>query len=153
MGLMLYLATATEQPTLESSDLRIEPIDPQSESVRQVFTLPFVRFVGAHTGCSCGFPYVIAEQPVQYYEGMFADDEDAEADRTSLTALLPIVFEHVNATGSAELYPVWYLEEKEPPKGLITLSADELTPDRFFFIERFLYRIVPPLADGSVTAG
>jgi hypothetical protein len=31
--------------------------------------LPHVRFIGAHTGCSCGFPSVIAEEPFEYYEG------------------------------------------------------------------------------------
>jgi hypothetical protein len=87
---------------------------------------------------------VIAEQPVEYYDGMFADDEDRDANRTSLAALLPIVTEHANATGSAELYPVWYLEQNEPAKGLITVSANDLDPDRLFFVERFLYRIVRP---------
>lgn len=152
MCLMLYLATATEQPILASSDLTIEPIDPQTKSVRQVFTLPFVRFVGAHTRCSCGFPYVIAEEPFEYYDGMFADDEDRDADLASLRALLAIVTEHVKASGTTELYPVWNLEETLPTKGLITIGVNELAPGRFFFIERFLYRIVRPIADGPATA-
>jgi hypothetical protein len=142
MCLMLYLASATEQPTFASSDLKIGPIDPRYGSVPPVFTLPWVRFVGAHTGCSCGFPYVIAEQPFEYYEGMFADSEDRCADLTSLRTLLPIVAEQVRATGSAEMYPVWNGEETLPAKGRITMTTNELDADRFFFIERFLYRIV-----------
>ena len=144
MCLMLYLATATEQPEFASSDLTIGPLDPRYASVPPVLTLPWVRFVGAHTRCSCGFPYVIAEERFEYYEGMFTDSEDRRADLTSLKTLLPIIAEQVSATGSVELYPVWNGEEALPAKGLITVTANEVDANRFFFIERFLYRIVRP---------
>ena len=149
---MVYLATAREQSTFESSDLNIEPVEAESNGVGRVFALPFVRFVGAHTGCSCGFPSIAAEQPVEYFDGMFGDTEGREADIESLRALLDIVKEQVAASGSAEIYPVWQGEEELAPKGAITLSIGQLDAQRFFFIERFLYRIVAAPSDGR-TAG
>jgi hypothetical protein len=58
---MLYVATADELPLASSPDLTIEAVDDARRAVTQWFSHPNVRFVGAHTRCSCGFPSVIAE--------------------------------------------------------------------------------------------
>lgn len=71
MCLMLYLATSDEQPLRRSPELSVEKVEPSREAVRQWFSLPIVRFIGAHTGCSCGFPHVVAEEPIEYWDGMF----------------------------------------------------------------------------------
>ena len=52
---MLYLATADDQP------------------------LRTIRFIGAHTRCSCGFPSVSAEQPIEYYDGMLGEPGEISA--------------------------------------------------------------------------
>jgi hypothetical protein len=71
---------ANEQAIFESRDLNIEAVEPERRSVQRLFSLPFVRFVGAHTGCSCGFPSIRADAPVEHFDGMFCDDEYREAD-------------------------------------------------------------------------
>jgi hypothetical protein len=71
MCLTLYMATQGDVPVRTSPDLGVEEVEPSREAVRQWFSLPVVRFVGAHTGCSCGFPYVTAEEPIEYWDGMF----------------------------------------------------------------------------------
>jgi hypothetical protein len=75
MCLMLYVGT--KEPLREKSDpdLRIEPVEPDRRAVQQWFSLPSVQFVGAHTGCSCGFPHVSAESPIEYWEGMWSDSD------------------------------------------------------------------------------
>ena len=146
MCLMLYLATAHEQPTFESADLNIEPVETERSIVLRRLALPFVRFVGAHTGCSCGFPSVKAEEPFEYFDGMFLDAETRVSDVQSLRELVDIVKKHVAAAGSAELYAVWEGEEEKAPKGTITVAVDRLDAERFFFVERFLYRVVPEQA-------
>jgi hypothetical protein len=59
MCLMLYLAAASEValrvPTEPPSDLSVEEVDDSRHAVRQWFSLPTVRSIGSHTGCSCGF--------------------------------------------------------------------------------------------------
>jgi hypothetical protein len=141
MCLMLYFATSNDQPLRSSPELSVEHVETTRESVRQWFSLPTVRFIGAHTGCSCGFPSVIAEEPVEYFEGMFGDDEDREADLRSVQALLAMIREHVVTFGEVQLYPVWDGEEDRSPKGTINVRLDALDPDRFFFNQQFFYRV------------
>jgi hypothetical protein len=138
MCLMLYVATAGDQPCFETSTLHVEPVPPSRSAVTQWFTLPVVRFVGAHTGCSCGFRHVLAEEPFDYYDGMFDDDAEKEA---SVTALIDMVRGFAARDGRVELLPVWEGDEAEPPKGAIDRDVETLDPAHWFFIERFLYRV------------
>jgi hypothetical protein len=109
--------------------------------VRQWFSLPHVCFVGAHTGCSCGFPHVVAEEPIEYWEGMFDEGEDRQNNLRSLQALLDLIRPHVLESGSVELYPVWNGEEALPPKGPVHLSLGSIRAEAFVFIERFFYQV------------
>jgi hypothetical protein len=140
MCLMLYLATSDVQPLRSSPELSVEDVDVSRSAVRQWFSLPNVRFIGAHTGCSCGFPSVSADEPVDYFEGMFRD-EDREKNLRSLQSLLALVGEHVAPSGEAQLYSVWNGEEGSPPKGTINVGLNALNAETFFFNEQFLYRV------------
>jgi len=60
---MLYIGTAEELALESTKDLKIERVDRARQAVVRWFSQPSVRFVGAHTGCSCGVPSVIAESP------------------------------------------------------------------------------------------
>ena len=141
MCLMLYLATSDEQPLRRSPEISVEEVEPSRDAVRQWFSLPIVRFIGSHTSCSCGFPSVVAAEPVEYFVGMFDDDEDREADLTSVDSLLVIIRGHVAATGEVELYPVWDGEESNPPKGVLTVDLVSLNRETFFLKQHFLYRV------------
>jgi hypothetical protein len=140
---MLYLATSNDQPLRTSPDLSVEAVDPSREAVRQWFSLPTVRFIVAHTGCSCGFPSVIAEEPIEYYDGMFPDRdaEERPADLRSVRSLVAMVQAHVEASGEVQLYPVWDGNEASPPKGTINVRLDALNRDTFIFTEQFLYGV------------
>jgi hypothetical protein len=140
MCLMLYVGTAEALPLKATADLKIENVDPTREAVLQWFSQPAVRFVGAHTGCSCGFPSVIAESPIAYYEGMPLDSGDRVADLRSVRALIELV-RHLSISARVELYPVADGEEGKPPKGVIEWQLAALEPDRFFFNERFMHVI------------
>jgi hypothetical protein len=140
MCLMLYMATEGDIPVRSSPEMSVEEVESSRESVRQWFSLPVVRFIGARTGCSCGFPHVIAEEPIEYWEGMF-EGQDREADLKSVESLLALVREHVTGTGEVQLYPGWDGEEGKPPKGVITLGVGALHRESFFFNEQFFYRV------------
>jgi hypothetical protein len=138
---MLYMATAGEQPLQASPELRVEPVEPLRAQVSQWLSLPIVRFIGAHTGCSCGFPSVIAEEPIDYFEGMSLGGDDREADLASVRALLALARERLAVEGRFEWYPVADGDEAAPPKGAIDVYFEDLSADTFFFNERFLYRV------------
>jgi hypothetical protein len=142
MCLMLYVATRDELPLRSSPELSVEDVAPHRTAVRQWFSLPVVRFVGAHTRCSCGFPSVIADVPIEYFDGMLDDAPDREADLRSVDALLALVREHA-AGGEVQLYAVGDGDEGSPPKGVINVGLGSLQPRTFFFNEQFLYRVTP----------
>jgi hypothetical protein len=139
MCLVLYMATRDSESPRDSVDLVVEDVSSDA-SVRQWFSLPVVSCIGAYTGCGCGFPHVSADEPIEYFDGMFNDDTRGDGVR-SVRALLDLVRRHVVAAGEVQLYPVWNGEEGHPPKGAITFDLDTLTPETFFFNERFVYRI------------
>ena len=144
MCLMLYLGTMTDLPLVPGDDLRVELVQSARESVRRWFSVPTVHFVGAHTGCSCGFPSVIAETPVDYFEGMRLDSDDRAADLRSVRALIDLVALVAQRDGRVELYPVADGDEMKPPKGVIELPVESLVADRFFFNERFMHVVASP---------
>jgi hypothetical protein len=138
---MLYLGTRGDLPRRGAPALTVEEVEPAREAVRQWFSLPTIRFIGAHTGCSCGFPYVVAEEPGVYWEGLFDPGDERDADLRSLQALLTIIRDHVTRIGGVELYPVWNGNEHLPPKGTIEISVDSMKPETFLFTEQFFYRV------------
>jgi hypothetical protein len=139
MCLMLYIGTACELPLGSTPDLRVESVDASRAVVTRWFSHPAVRFVGAHTGCSCGFPSVIADTPLEFYEGMPLDSDTRAADLRSVAALLDLLRVAGTATDRIELYPVADGEESHPPRGRIDWQLEALAPDRFFFNERFMH--------------
>src|SRR3954471_5532203 len=128
-------------PLRAAPDLGIEDVETSREAVRQWFSLPTVRFIGAHTGCSCGFPHAVAEESIEYWDGLFEPSERRDSDLRSTHALLAIIQEHVAAFGGVELYPVWDGNEHLPPKGVIEVSLDSLDPKPFLVTEQFFYRV------------
>jgi len=112
------------------------PIDAM---IRPSFSLPHIRVVGAHTGCSCGFPSVSADEPVDYYQGMFEDSSNRAEDLESVRALLALIRKHAVNGNRVEIFPVWFTDQAFPPKGTIHVDAGSLEPETFFFNEDFFY--------------
>ncbi len=137
---MLYVATTGDQPCFETDLPNVEDIE--RIAVRQWLSKPVVRFVGAHTGCSCGFRSVKATEPIEYDERLFYQDErTANTERASLSALMAMVRSFVERDGEIELLAIWDGDEGEPPLGTIERTVSDLQPETWFFIERFLYRV------------
>jgi hypothetical protein len=144
MCLMLYVATTGAQPYFKTELLNVEDVEPKRLAVRQWLGLPVVRFVGAHTGCSCGFRSVVATEPIEFDPEMFNEDDRNDAapkERASLAALMAMTRAFVERDGAVELLAVWDGDEGEPPLGTIDRGVSDLQPETWFFIERFLYRV------------
>jgi hypothetical protein len=142
--LMLYIGTAEPLPLASSSDLTIEDVAQAREGVRHWFSQPCVRFIGAHTGCSCGFPSVMTEPPpLVYYDGMPLDSGTRADDLRSVTALLDVLRQTIADSGTVELYPVSDGDESQPPKGAIEWRFEDLRAEQFFFNERFMHIVRP----------
>jgi len=139
MCLMLYIGSYEGVPEGGTPDLSVEPVEETRRAVARWFEQPVVQFIGAHTGCSCGFPSVIADSVVEHYDDMWAGSGDRAADLRSVAALIRVVRAALEAGQPVELYPVADGDEDKAPKGVIHWSVDELVPDRFFFNEQFMH--------------
>ncbi len=139
MCLMLYVGTADDLPISATPDLRVEKVQEARQIVTQWFSRPAVRFVGAHTGCSCGFPSVIAESPIEYFDGMSLPSDDRAADLRSVRALLALIGQVLARSERVELYPVADGDESRPPRGVIEWRLEALEPERVFFNEGFMH--------------
>lgn len=137
---MLYLGSARPLPLRDWPEIQVEEVEDALSVVKSHFSVPEVQFIGAHTGCSCGFPSSEAEQPVEYYDGMFDDDADRAKDLESVRALLALIDEALPA-GDVELFPVWVGEEADPPRGILHIKRSELTAERFILTRPYLYRV------------
>jgi hypothetical protein len=133
--MMLYIPAPL--PEFADADLR------SNRSARRrrgacVVHSPRCSTSGAHTGCGCGFPHVLAETPIEYFEGMFGD-EDREADVRSTRRLMELVRSCVDRGETVELYAAWAGDEGRAPKGKVRWGPADLDPERTVFTEGFLY--------------
>ena len=147
MCLMLYVGSRQRLPEQKTPDLTVEPVEDARLGVVQWFTQPVIQFVGAHTGCSCGFPSVLAESVIEYYDGMWPDSDDRPDDLRSVSALIQLLRAALGAGQPVELYPVWDGDEAKAPKGVVHWSLEQLAPETFFFNEQFMHVVRP--ADGA----
>ncbi len=145
MCLMLYVATGT--PLAERrlpNGLAVQAVPPAREALlRATFSRPHVRHVGDPGSCSCRFPSVIAEKPVEYIDGMFEPGDDRSKAIADVGDILGLIRTEVASGGPVELLPVWIDEEDSPPKGRVELRASDVDPARFVFTEQFLYVFLP----------
>ena len=142
MCLMLYMAADTPIVLQHMPNLSVEEVSPEREPVRQWLSLPHIVLVGTHTGCSCGFPSVAAEQPVEYYDGLFEPSEDRQNDLASVTELLGLIRQLLEASPMLELLPVWVGYETEASLGVVEMKLSKTTPETFLLNEHFIHRVV-----------
>jgi hypothetical protein len=87
--------------------LTVEEVDDTDGSVRRHLTLPHVRYLAAHTGCSCGFEYG--------RETLETEAEQDRAGRSSVAALRDFLTTHLDAGASLQLLSRWFTEASLAP--------------------------------------
>src|SRR5262245_47414399 len=107
MCLMLYMGSQQALPESAAADVSVERVEEAQQAVKQWFARPVVQYIGSHSGCSCGFPHVVAETVIEYFDGMLLDSEERAADLGSVTALIELVRAALEMGQPVELYPVW----------------------------------------------
>lgn len=141
MCLALYLGTNCDLAIKESPFLSIRLISQDASGVLAVLKTRNGYYLGAHTGCSCGFPSVVAEKPIEYYDGMFEDQDERSSDVASVRELLALLDHILGEDGRCTLYPVWSGNESDNPKGEIALNRGHLSATTFVLTEQFRYQI------------
>ena len=140
MCLMLYLGARKPLPLRQNAWLKLERLSEAAEVVRQHIRTEYVYFVASHSGCSCGFPHVLAEKEIEYFDGVFADEgPERENDLASVRELMAVIDEALDGQPDCVLLPVWCGSEQTAPKGDVRWDRKAMSPERFLLTEQFRY--------------
>jgi hypothetical protein len=140
MCLALYLGTHRELALLRTQNISVEETE-NIEQVKRIVAMPHCYLIGSHTSCSCGFPSVMAEEPIDYYEGMFQADDDRLLDLLSTRELFELLAIATHNATDCVLFPHWLdgCNETQPAKGNVHLSLSDVTPETFVLTQQFRY--------------
>jgi hypothetical protein len=113
----------------------LQAISDGEQGVRARFTKPNVYFLGAHTGCSCGFNYGLRD-----VKG--AEDQAEEvASQASVAALRAYLRDAVERQGEVELFASWEEDWLTEPEQRLQITPDWFGGDSFAMPENVLFRV------------
>jgi len=130
---MLYIAS--EQPVPRVLWREAEPafhVSDLAEDEQRVlaqFSKRFVAYLGAHTGCSCGF--------------CREEEGDSQAER-SLEDLRSYLRSVTMQLGSVEMFQCWDGDQLAAPGERHTLTPDDLTPELVCYVDPPWFATVNP---------
>lgn len=145
MCMSYYIASDSEIPLLPwdeiSPSLFVQELQPEVDSsIANHFSKSYVRYVGSHEGCGCGF---------RCGKDWWFDDKDDEQDVDELrdaaarqndhVQFRDYLVEHCVGQQQIEIYGCWEGDWQEKSLGKIQISVDEIADHRFCFLEKYLY--------------
>jgi hypothetical protein len=141
MCLQIYLATDAPIAANHGAAISADLVDPEANPVGRWLSSTHVYRLHGRQECGCGFPYVVAEEFIKYFEGMFEDWGERDEEVENARGLLGLCAMSLETAASVEIYPVWDGDESLPPKGSVEKSLSELVPEQLVLTERFVLRV------------
>ena len=112
-----------DQPNFHVSELTVDEND---EKVKGQFSKPFIYYVGAYTGCGCGFEY-----------GRYPEyEDDVEKKRQSVNQFSKYLANALQESETIELFACWEGDQAEKPVKHGKLIPTDIGGDSFWFEER-----------------
>lgn len=154
MCIEVFLACKVELPCYDgpyNERFHLKAFPERAEPLRAVLQLPFLYYVGAHTGCGCGFnsgdlSWQGVSDPKEANEllGAMSEDERKEflseqSSREQLTKLI----RDVSQAGDVKVYCCWWGDEAILPEEIIEVSASYFAQTLEPMRERVLFEIKP----------
>jgi len=102
--------------------------------VRRHLAFPCIRYLGAHTGCGCGF----RRDYGGYIDANPDDPDEAAAAQSSHDALVAYLKALPPQQRPMQIYGCWSGDESRPPEHFRTCSISQLASSDFGFREREL---------------
>ena len=128
MCFAVYIGTNKTQKTGEwiqdETILYFENLSTDEESIREKFSNPFVYYVGADTGCSCGFAWEVED---------FNDPEEQESKKSPQT-LIDFIKEQTKEE-EIEFYCCWEGDWNDPIEEKIEININDVSLDKYYFME------------------
>ncbi|HEX5719828.1 MAG TPA: hypothetical protein VF179_26980 [Thermoanaerobaculia bacterium] len=141
MCLQIYLAADVPIAANHGAAISAALVDPQVNPVGRWLSSSHVYRLQGRQESGCGFPYVVAEEFIEYFEGMFEDWGERDEEVENARGLLGLSAISLETAAAVEIYPVWDGDESLPPKGSVEKSLSELVPEQLVLTERFVLRL------------
>ena len=136
MCLAFYIAADLEPPLVSWNDnapgFNVIPVDDHERVVTKHLSKPALRYLGAHTGCSCGFHYGLASPETD------EDRDEERLGRESVASLRKYLEGLVTATVTVELYACWEGDWEEPCESRREVTVDYFGGESFDLQQREL---------------
>jgi hypothetical protein len=136
MCLALFIAAEVDPPLVawdeSAPGFNVVPLAEHEWVVAKHFSKPHIKYLGAHTGCSCGFSYG------QVAPTSEEDHQENERGRASVQALRDYLDELLRTTMSLELYVCWEGEWADPQKSCREVTTEFFGGETFDLREREL---------------
>jgi hypothetical protein len=104
--------------------LNFQDLSNDDEIVKGKFTKPYVYYVGADTGCSCGFAWEVED----------FNDPDEQDSKKSPQALIDFIKSQTRIE-DIELYCCWEGDWSDPIGDKITIDIKDVSLDKYYFME------------------
>ncbi len=135
----VFIAAAEPLPFIPWNEsapaFHLQALSDVETEVRARFTKPHVYFLGAHTGCSCGFNYGLRD--VRRPE----DQAEELASQASVAALRAYLRDAVERQGEVELLSAWEEDWQNEPEQRLNITPDWFGGDHFAMPERALFKV------------
>lgn len=129
MCMAVYIASNFPLPLVpwnkDQPGFHVADLHPGDERVRVQFSKPYVYYVGAHSGCGCGFAY--GRHPE--YEG------DIEENRQSVIGLSQYLTKALEQNETIELFACWEGAQAEEPVKRGKATPSDMGGESFGFEE------------------
>jgi hypothetical protein len=140
MCMAVFIAAAEPLPFVPwnpaAPAFHLQALTEAEDGVRVRFTKPHVYFLGAHTGCSCGFNYGLRE--VRRAE----DQAEEVASQASVAALREYLRDAVERHGAVEVLTSWEEDWSNEPEQRLRITPDWFGGDSFSMPERVLFSVM-----------
>jgi hypothetical protein len=111
MCLAVYLASDRSLPLVEQAAFLVRPLERREAGVRRHFSKPHIYYIGAYTGCGCGF---------------IPDDPSEAAQRAETIAQFVAYLDREVPELQLELFVCWEGAQAKTPVHRLRLTRDQL---------------------------
>jgi hypothetical protein len=125
MCYMLYLSSDAPLPVSkfnrQNPAFYLSDSDGNIKQARERFTKKYVYYVGAHTGCGCGF----------FYNSSDDGTDDYLINKKSATDLVETIKEALKNSETVELLVSWAGNENKEPQKIYRMTPEQLIANDF----------------------
>lgn len=149
MCVALYIAADSEPPLVAwdaaSPGFNVVAVEDHERVVTKHFSKPRLRYLGAHTGCSCGFGH--GQTPADTSE----EKEQERLGRESVASLRRYLERMIDTDGTVELYACWEGDWDEPCDSRREVTLEYFGGDSFEIRQRELLLVRAPLLSTALS--